>query len=103
MHDQGARLAQIPDEQVYDLRVAKNHMDLMEHEETLNVMRFVVENNRLPKTMPAKDTKYVGVKSASDNTLAKLAVDLNNGTIKQTDKRASDPKLWRAIINGMST
>lgn len=99
----GARLAQIPDEQVYDLRVAKNHMDLMEHEETLNVMRFVVENDRLPKKMPAKDAKYVGVKSASDNTLAKLAADLNNGTIKQTDTRATDPKVWRAIINGMST
>ncbi len=66
-------------------------------------MRFVVENDRLPKTMAANDTKYVGVKSASDNTLAKLTVDLKNGTIKQTDSRATDPKVWRAIINGMST
>jgi hypothetical protein len=98
-----ARLAQVDDKRVYDLKKAKNHMDLMEHEETLDVIRFVVENNRLPKNMPVKNKKFLGVKSASDGTLEKFIVNLDKGTIKFTDKEVSDPKIWRAVINGMST
>jgi hypothetical protein len=98
-----ARLAQVDDERVYDLKKAKNHMDLMEHEETLDVIRFVVENDRLPKYMSVKNKKFLGVKSASDGTLEKFVSNLDKGTIKITDKEASDPKIWRAIINGMST
>lgn len=98
-----ARLAQIPDDRVYDLKKAKKHMDLMEHEETLNVIRFIVENNRLPKYMAVKNTKFLGVKAASYGTLKNFMHDLQDGTIKITDKEASDPKIWRAIIEDMST
>jgi hypothetical protein len=97
-----ARLAQIPDDRVYNLKKAKKHMDLMEHEETLNVIRFIVENNRLPKYMAVKNTKFLGVKAASYGTLKNFMHDLQDGTIKITDKEASDPKIWRAIIEDMS-
>jgi len=97
-----ARLAQITDEQVYDLRVAKDHMSLMEHEETLNVIRFIVENNRLPKYMSVKNTKFLGVKAASYGTLKNFMRDMENGTIKITDEEVSDPRILRSIMEGMA-
>lgn len=101
-----ARLAQIPEGtngRVYDLKKAKDHMGLMEHEETLEVIRFIVENDRLPKYMSVKNKKYLGVTAASYGTLKNFQRDLASGAIKLTDKEACDPKIWRAIINGMST
>ena len=97
-----ARLAQVPGEQVYDLKVAQKHLDLMEHEETLNVMRFILDNDRLPLHMTLYDKKYIGIKRASRSRTDHFLRGIKQGTVNIQDDVASDPAIWRGIMEDIN-
>lgn len=97
-----ARLAQIPIERIYDLRAAKKHLELMEHEETLHIMHFVINNGRLPKVMSIVDKKYLGIKRASRPTVDNFLLGIKDGSIKVQDNIASKPEIWRAIMEDVN-
>jgi pimeloyl-ACP methyl ester carboxylesterase len=92
-----ARLVQIPDNQVYTLKKAKNHQELLEHPETLRVVRRLIENNKMPKSVKALDKALGGPRAslkAAENFMDKVA----DGQIERTDIEAADKKVWRRII-----
>jgi len=97
-----ARLAQIPLDRVYDLKKAKKHMDLMEHEETLHVIRFIVNKKRLPETMSIKDKKFIGVKKASRATVDNFLLGVKNKSIKVEDDIVKDPSIWRGVMEDIN-
>lgn len=94
-----ARLAQTASSHVYSLKVAADHGELVEHEETLQVLQKLIENDRLPKpaTIKAKD-RTLGVDKASRATANQLVADIVAGRVSSTDPRANDPKIWRRLI-----
>ena len=98
----GARLAQIPLDRIYDLKKAKEHRDLMEHEETLKVMEFIIREKRLPIKMDVKNTKYVGVKTESRPSVSNFLLGLEGKTKEQAktmiEEKAKNPEFVRAII-----
>jgi hypothetical protein len=96
-----ARLAQVPDSQVFNLKKAKNHQELLEHLETLTVISRLVEQDKMPKTAKVPD-KSLGSPRASLKTAAKFLEDVAAGKIKRTDAKALDEKIWRRIIQEAS-
>ena len=92
-----ARLVQIPDSQVYDLKKAKNHQELLEHPETLRVIMRLIQKNRMPKSVSAPDKILSGPK-ASLKATEKFMAQVAAGKIKRTDQKALDKKVWRRIV-----
>lgn len=99
-----ARLAQIPDAQVYNLAQASDHGGLAEHAETLSVVRKLVESGTLPKpaavavAAAAIPAAMLGTPKASRAKTSKWIADARVGKIKKGDARASDPEVWRRIL-----
>jgi len=96
-----AKLPQIPLEQVYDLKIAKNHGELMEHDETLKVVLRIIKENKVPKTVTAKDV-YLGEPVATLNSVNRFIKDVANNKITMDHNRASDKKIWRGIMKEAS-
>jgi len=92
-----ARLAQTPDSQIFDLKLAKDHTSLMEHDETLKVVQKIIETGVIPKKIVAED-KILGVKKASTEKAEKFISDVRENRIKMKDTIATDPAIWRRII-----
>jgi len=94
-----ARLAQTPDNQVFNLRVANNHSSLLEHIETLKAVRYIMKNNKVP-TIIRFDKK--DVKKPQMATKKAVELFLNGVASNQfgiENKKALDPKIWRRILN----
>jgi pimeloyl-ACP methyl ester carboxylesterase len=91
-----ARLAQIPDSQVFNLTKAKSHGELLEHPETLKGLHHLVNNDMLPRTIQAPE-KAPGLSKASLPAVEKFFEDVSKNRIKRDDARATDEKLWRRI------
>ncbi|MCZ6685160.1 MAG: hypothetical protein O6849_04145, partial [Candidatus Dadabacteria bacterium] len=103
-----ARMAQIPDGKggrVYDLKRADDHTYLMEHEETLYVLFFIIRKQRLPLTMNIKDTKFVGVKAESRSSVERFMRTLEGKSEDQAEKmlkeKAKNPKFVRAVMEAI--
>ncbi len=92
-----ARLAQVPDGQVFNLKKAKKHQELLEHTETLKVISRLVEQDKMPKTIKVLD-KSLGSPRVSTKAAAQFIEDVAAGKIKRTDSKAMDEKIWRRII-----
>ena len=92
-----ARLVQVPDSQVFNLKKAKKHQELMEHPETLKVIARLIEQDKMPKTVKVPD-KSLGSPKASMKTAEQFIEDVVAGKIKRTDSKALDKKIWRRII-----
>lgn len=96
-----ARLVQIPNSQVFNLKKAKNHQELLEHPETLKVIFRLVEQDKMPKTVKVPD-KSLGSARASLKAATQFIEDAAAGKIKRTDSKALDEKIWRRIIQEAS-
>ena len=96
-----ARLVQVPDRQVFDLKKAKNHQQLLEHPETLTVISRLVEQDKMPETVKVPD-KSLGSPRASKKAAVKFLEDVAAGKIKRKDPGALDKKIWRRIIQEAS-
>ena len=96
-----AKLPQIPLGQVYDLKIAKNHGELMEHDETLKVVLRIIKENKVPKTVTAKDV-YLGEPMASLNSVNRFIKDVADNKITMDHNRAGDKKIWRGIMKEAS-
>ena len=99
-----ARLAQIPDAQVYDLQHTGDHGGLAEHRETLCVVQKLVEKGTLPKP-PAVATclkglpaETLGTPKASDAKTKKWIAAARAGAIKKGDPEANDREVWRRLL-----
>lgn len=92
-----ARLAQTPDTQIFDLKLAKDHSSLMEHDETLKVVQKIIETGVIPKKVVAED-KILGVKKASTERAERFISDVKENRIKIRDAIATDPAIWRRVI-----
>jgi pimeloyl-ACP methyl ester carboxylesterase len=92
-----ARLVQVPDSQVFNLKKAKKHQELLEHPETLKVITRLVEQDKMPKTVKVPD-KSLGSPRASMKTARQFIEDVAAGKIKRTDSKALNKKIWRRII-----
>ncbi len=92
-----ARLVQVPDSQVFNLKKAKKHQELLEHPETLRVVNHLIQRNKMPKRVKAPD-KILGGSKASLRATAEFMAQVAAGKIKRTDPKAMDPKVWRRIV-----
>ncbi len=92
-----ARLVQIPDSQVFNLKKAKKHQELLEHPETLRVIHRLIQKNKMPKSVKAPD-KILGGPRASLKATEKFMAQVAAGKIKRTDPQALDQKVWRRIV-----
>jgi pimeloyl-ACP methyl ester carboxylesterase len=99
-----ARLAQTPDAQIYDLEQASDHGGLAEHAETLTVIRKLVEKGKLPtraavaSATAALPAATLGTPKASAAKTNKFVNDALSGELKKHDDRASDPEVWRRLL-----
>lgn len=96
-----ARLVQVPDSQVFNLKKAKKHQELLEHPETLEVIKHLVDRDKMPKTVKVPD-KSPGSPGASLKTTVQFIEDVAAGKIKRTDPKALDAKIWRRIVQEAS-
>ncbi|MDA2918071.1 lysophospholipase [Desulfobacterota bacterium AH_259_B03_O07] len=96
-----ARLAQTPDSQIYNLKMAKDHMSLLEHEETLKAVQRIIESGVCPRQIKAQD-KYLGVPRASRKKMEEFLLRVKKKQIKIKDKSSTDAKVWRRIIEEAS-
>ena len=92
-----ARLVQVPDSQVFNLKKAKKHQELLEHPETLKVISRLIQQDRIPKTVKAPDRTLGGPK-ASIKAAEQFIEDVAAGKIKRTDPGALNQKIWRRIV-----
>lgn len=92
-----ARLAQTPLGQVYALTMAADHMALMEHCETLEVIRKIVEDGRVPPAVTCPDQSLATSKAPRDDVRHFLE-GVKAGTVAKTDAHARDKTVWRRII-----
>ena len=92
-----ARLVQVPDSQVFNLKKAKKHQELLEHPETLKVISRLIQQDRMPKTVKAPDRTLGGPK-ASIKAAEQFIEDVAAGKIKRTDPGALNQKIWRRIV-----
>ena len=98
-----ARLAQTAPSHIYSLKIASDHGGLVEHEETLQVLQQLIENDRMPKpaTIKAKN-RTLGVEKASRSAADQLVRDIVANNVSSTDARANDPKIWRRLIEDIA-
>ncbi len=92
-----ARLVQVPDSQIFNLKKAKKHQELLEHPETLAVISSLIQQDRMPKTIKAPD-QSLGGSRASLKAAEKFIGDVAAGKIKRTDPGALDQRIWRRIV-----
>lgn len=96
-----ARHVQTPLEQVYDLRVAAVHEELMEHRETLTVLQRLVADGRLPGRVRVRD-ESLGAAKASARRVSTLVADARAGRATRSDERSGDAAIWRRVIEETS-
>lgn len=98
-----ARLAQTASSHIYSLKIASDHGTLVEHEETLQVLQHLIENDRLPKpaTIKAKN-RTLGFEKASRAAADQLVVDIVANNVAPDDPRANDPRIWRRLIEDVA-
>jgi pimeloyl-ACP methyl ester carboxylesterase len=98
-----ARLAQTADSHIYSLKIASDHGGLVEHDETLQVLQKLIENDRLPKPAAIKaKNRTLGVQKSSSAAAHQLVADIVANKVTPTDPRANDPKIWRRLMEDIS-
>ena len=72
-----ARLVQTPSNQIYSLKTASDHGSLVEHEETLQVLQRLIEDDRLPKPVTIKAANQtLGFEKASREEAEQSVTDI---------------------------
>jgi hypothetical protein len=93
-----ARLAQTPESQIYNLRHAGVHMELMEHLETLKVVSAIIQRGALPTRVQVPAEPSLIGPMASRTAVRKFLADVAAGETDLDDPRATDPKIWRRFV-----
>ena len=96
-----ARLVGTPLNQVYDLKLARNHAELAEHRETLEVVTALINHGRLPARTITKDER-LGVTKAGSRRMNTLIDEAVAGRVTRSDPRASNQPVWRRFIEEAS-
>ena len=75
----------------------------MEHEETLQVLQRLIEDDQLPKpvTIKAAD-QTLGFEKASRAEADQLVADIVAQKVTPDDPRANDPNIWRRLVEDIS-
>ncbi len=92
-----ARLAQTPENQIYSASNDIKHGDLMEHDEILNAADKIIQSGICP-TPSARRKDFHGQKKASAKRTTDFVKDVQGGIATLDDERASDPQIWRRIL-----
>ena len=92
-----ARLAQVPDSQVFNLKTAKSHSDLLEHEETLEVVNRLMETDQIPSPLTTQTRSLIGPK-VTGRTVRNFIADVAANRVQRTDARATDKRMWRQLV-----
>jgi len=92
-----ARLAQTPDSQIYSVSNDVEHGKLMEHDEVLHAVDKIVTTGIKPTSSIRRKT-YHGQRLASPTRAAQFVNDVRAGTATRDDERATDPMIWRRIL-----
>ena len=92
------RLAQTPDNHIYNLLRASNHSSLLEHIETLKAVKFIINKSKIP-TKIKFDTKEIKVPQlATKKAVETFLNGVRSNQFRLEDKQAIDPKIWRRIM-----
>lgn len=97
------RLAQTPPAQIYDLEIARDHQQLLEHVETLEVLRVLIDTGRLPAAPVTVADVTFGPPRASRAAVEQFVADAAAGRLQPTESRALDPTVWRALADEIAT
>ncbi len=92
-----ARLVQVPDNQVFNLKKAGEHQELLEHPETLKVITRLIEKDQMPQSVTAP-SRSLGRPKASKQAVAQFMADVAVGQLTRNDTRAVDERIWRRIV-----
>lgn len=92
-----ARLAQTPDSQVYSASNNIMHSELMEHDEVLDAIDSIIQSGNCP-TPTTRRKDFLGQKKASAKRATDYVRDVQSGKATLDDERATDPQLWRRIL-----
>lgn len=97
-----ARLAQTPDKQIFNLRIANNHSSLLEHIETLKAAKYIIEKDKVPKIIrfDKKDVKVPQL--ATKKAVEQFLNGVKSNQFGLEDNQSIDPKIWRRILNDVS-
>ena len=94
-----ARLASTPLANVYNLTRARQHADLAEHRETLEVVAWLVEHGKLPGAgMVHTQGKRLGAAKASRRKMNAWLGDVVGGQMARNDVRLSERGVWKRFI-----
>ena len=88
-----------PDNKVA-LTKAKKHQDLMEHSESLEAIRAIVESTRPATSMAAAPDNLYGdaTNAVPREEVEALLDDVMRSVADQTDPRMDDPRIWRRLL-----
>lgn len=92
-----ARLVGTPLAQVYNLTKARNHSELAEHLETLEVVSALMTHGKLPKRLQVQNTR-LGSKKAPAGHVKSFMDGVLDGQIDRNSPEASNPELWRPLM-----
>ena len=94
-----AWLPGLPNGNRVDLKRAKDHMLLMEHDEVLEVARSIVIDGTVPSNIPKPIESYrESAPVASRNEIVDFLSDIRECRADRTDQRNRDPLMWRGIM-----
>jgi hypothetical protein len=97
-----ARLAQVPDDRVYDVPTAAAHQDLLENRRTLEAVWTIIQTGAIAGVSPTvPDASYSEQAPAAPAEVDQFLSDAVAKRIAADDPRAHDPRLWRGVVRGM--
>ena len=94
--------ASTPASNKIDLQKAKDHGTIAENEETLEIVKQIVDTGSPDGAKTGKNKVYrETVKPAGADDVKKFLKDFSSGQVSRDDQRAYDPAIWRAIYQEM--
>ena len=96
-----ARLVDTPPQQIYNLKLARKHGDLVEHVETLNVVSDLITHGRLPKKLNVPD-ELLGVERAQVKEMRSFIDGVVSKQFTKSDSTVSDQAFWRRFLEEAS-
>jgi len=95
-----ARLAEVPNSQIYECKIAKEHGSLLEHIEPLKAAEFIIEKGRIPKTHQLKVKKgdIPSPSLATKKAVNKYLNGIKSNQFGLDDEINLDPTIWNKIM-----
>ena len=95
-----ARLAEVPNSQIYQCEIAILHGSLMEHIEPLKAAKFIIEKNKIPnlKQLRIKKGEIKSPSLATKKAVNEYLNGIKSNQFGLDDEISIDPKLWNKIM-----